>query len=71
VVAFTGITNRELEAYKTPERFSGQGGAIGQPAFDSAKPHVHGDRYQEMLSLSDETFTAMMSQPDPPVQIAN
>ena len=71
VVALAGISAEELERYRRPPAYMGEGGAVPQPPYDPAKPHmvaVPPEQYRYFLSLSDEEFTRMTSQPDPPVK---
>ncbi len=73
VVALTGISADELEAFRSPTPYAGEGGAVTQPPYDPAKlpgtlskpPNEH------LLRMPDAAFTARMSQPDPPVRLAS
>ena len=72
VVALAGISAEELDRYRRPAAYAGEGGAVAQPPFHPAKPHLAfpPEQYRYMLTLSDEEFTRMMSQPEPPVKRA-
>lgn len=70
VVTLAGISKEELARYTNPAAYAGQGGAVAQPPYDATKPHMAypPDQYQMLLSLPDEEFTRMTSQPEPPVK---
>lgn len=70
VLSFTGITRDELDRFKTPAQFEGQGGAVQQPAYDPAKPHPHfpQEMYLEMLAMPDDVFTEVTREAEPPVK---
>jgi len=72
VAGLAGISAQELERYRKPAAYAGQGGTVAQPPYDATKPHMAypPDQYQMLLSLSDEEFTRMTSQPEPPVKRA-
>jgi catechol 2,3-dioxygenase-like lactoylglutathione lyase family enzyme len=72
VVALAGISAEELERYRRPEATASRGGTVPQPPYDPAMPHMAWppEQYQQLLSLSDDEFTRMMSQPEPPVKLA-
>jgi catechol 2,3-dioxygenase-like lactoylglutathione lyase family enzyme len=69
VLAKVGISAEEAEAFAAPDRYDGAGGAVPQPAFDPAKPHMAypEDRYKMMLSIPDEALAAMAQHNQPPV----
>ena len=70
VVALAGISAQELERYTRPAPYAGEGGTIAQPPYDPTKPHMTypPGQYEMLVSLSDEEFTRMTSQPEPPVK---
>ncbi len=70
VVALAGITPDELARYRRPAAYDGERGAVPQPPYDASKPHMTypEELYRMMLSVSDDDFTRMTSQPDPPVK---
>ena len=70
VVKLTGISVDELARYRKPAAYAGEGGAVAQPPFDARKPHMAypEEQYRMLLTLSDEEFTRMTSQPEPPVK---
>lgn len=72
VVKLAGIGPQELEAYKKPAAYRGEGGAVAQPAYDPAKPHqaYPAKMYEHMLAMSDAEFAKRTSVPDPPVCVA-
>jgi catechol 2,3-dioxygenase-like lactoylglutathione lyase family enzyme len=72
VVALAGIGPDELERYRHPAEYPGEGGSVAQPAFDASKPHMAypPEQYRALLSLSDEEVGRMLSQPEPPVKLA-
>ena len=63
-----GITADEATAYKAPEAYAGEGGAVAQPPYDPAKPHqaYPEEMYLNMLKTPDEVVTAMASFAEPP-----
>jgi catechol 2,3-dioxygenase-like lactoylglutathione lyase family enzyme len=71
VVALAGISEAELERYRSPAPFADQGGALPQPPLDPSKPYMRGwppGLYERMLELSDEEFSARTSETEPPVR---
>lgn len=72
VQGLAGISDEELARYKAPAAYEGQGGAVAQPPYDPAKPHVYGpvDEYRKTLEMSDADFTAKFSETTPPVKVA-
>jgi catechol 2,3-dioxygenase-like lactoylglutathione lyase family enzyme len=72
VVRLAGISADELERYRRPVATASRGGAVPQPPYDPAKPHMAWppEQYHHLLSLSDDELTRMMSQPEPPVKLA-
>jgi catechol 2,3-dioxygenase-like lactoylglutathione lyase family enzyme len=74
VVKLAGISPDELDGYRRPAAFAGQGGAIPQPPIDPEKPHQRGIPqaiYQAVLGMKDEEVTARMSESTPPVRVAD
>lgn len=72
VVELAGISPDELERYRRPAAFAGEGGAVPQPPIDPAKPHQRGipkPLYEAILGMSDEDVTARMSESTPPVRV--
>ena len=71
VVGLAGISAEELARYTRPAPSPDAGGAVPQPAYDPAKPHmVYPEAmYQQMLSVPDEVITAASRFTDPPVKI--
>ena len=69
VLAKVGISAEEARTYTNPDAFDGAGGAVKQPDFDPAKPHMAypQDRYKMMLSVPDEALAAMADHSEPPV----
>jgi catechol 2,3-dioxygenase-like lactoylglutathione lyase family enzyme len=71
VVTLAGISHEELERYRAPPAFAGQGGAVPQPDLATAAgPHMGNyppGRYERVLSIPDE---AMLNSVDnqPPVK---
>ena len=65
-----GISADELEAYKNPEDYAGEGGKVKQPPYDPAKPHqaYPDEMYQAMIAAPDEVITASASYEKPPVE---
>jgi catechol 2,3-dioxygenase-like lactoylglutathione lyase family enzyme len=71
VVALAGISAAELERYLRPSREAGKGGAVPQPPYDPAKPNATlPEHMRAVLSWPDAQVTAMLSQNEPPVNIA-
>ncbi len=73
VVALAGISDEELERYRHPAAYEGEGGAVPQPAFDPEKPWMRGygeDLYKLIAAAPDEAIAAQAAQwVDPPVKI--
>lgn len=65
-----GISAEELEAYKNPENYAGEGGKVKQPPYDPEKPHqaYPEEMYQAMIAAPDEVITASASYEKPPVE---
>ena len=68
VASLAGISPEELEQFKHPDVFEGQGGAIKQPAFDAEKPHLAypEDAYPVMLNMPDNAFKTKPEDQIPP-----
>lgn len=71
VVALAGIAPAELERYRSPAPYAGEGGTVSQPPMDPSKPHLNypPERYAQVLALSDEQITALGSFAEPPVEV--
>lgn len=71
VAALAGISAEELERFKSPAPFAGEGGTVPQPPIDPTKPHLHysSRRYEQLLALSDDEITELSSFADPPVRV--
>jgi hypothetical protein len=71
VVGLAGISAEELARYTRPAPAPDQGGAIAQPAYDPAKPHMIYPEamYQQMLKAPDDLLSAASKFSDPPVKI--
>ena len=68
-LAKVGISVEEAAVYANPDNFDGAGGAVKQPDYDPARPHMAypEDRYKMMLGVPDETLAAMSEHSEPPV----
>jgi catechol 2,3-dioxygenase-like lactoylglutathione lyase family enzyme len=72
VVALAGISAAELERFRKPAEFASQGGALAQPPIDPAKPWMRGwppGVLEHFVAMTDEEFTARMSETEPPVKV--
>ena len=72
VVALAGISAAELERFRRPVDFASQGGGLRQPPVDPSKPRMRGwpaGVYEHFEAMPDETFTATMSETEPPVRV--
>jgi catechol 2,3-dioxygenase-like lactoylglutathione lyase family enzyme len=69
VLARVGISAEEAAGYAAPDGYAGEGGAVKQPPYDPAQPHMAypADRYKMMLALPDEALAAMPQHNQPPV----
>lgn len=72
VVELAGISAEELERFKSPAPFVGQGGAVPQPPKDESKPHMVYDAPlgDKILEVPDEELRKMASFTEPPVKVA-
>lgn len=70
-VKINGISAEELETYKNPAPFDRTDTPVAQPAYDPTKPHMAypDELYQQILAMTDEQVSAMVSYPDPPVRL--
>ena len=72
VVALAGISADELETYKNPPSFDGQGGSVSQPDVSEAPgPHMTNypkGVYELVMGASDEQIWAN-SENEPPVKV--
>jgi catechol 2,3-dioxygenase-like lactoylglutathione lyase family enzyme len=68
-VAEAGISDVELERFKSPEAFRSPPKPIAQPPMDPSKPHMRYPKalYQKLLNTSDAELTASASYAEPPV----
>ena len=72
VVELAGISAEELDRYRKPEAFEGQGGGVAQPRFDREKPWPRGYPeavYEAVASAPDDVIAERSSYPDPPVKV--
>ena len=71
VVGLAGISADELERYKSPAPYKGEGGAVPQPPIDPDKPHLvyPPKAYEKLIGTPDDVMTATRSQTDPPVKV--
>jgi len=71
VVELAGISPRELVEFVAPAPYEGEGGSVAQARFDPAMPHQRFPEaeYQQLLAMPDEMVTAMLSEPNPPVEL--
>jgi catechol 2,3-dioxygenase-like lactoylglutathione lyase family enzyme len=72
VQALAGINNEELERFKKPAAYKGEGGKLKQPPMDPSKPHqvYPPDVYKMMLAMPDDELSKRFSVPEPPVRVA-
>ncbi len=73
VVELAGISAEELERYRSPAEFKGEGGSVPQPEFDTEKPWMRGygeDLYKMVAATPDEAIAAQ-AEPfkEPPVRV--
>ena len=72
VQALAGISDEELERFKSPAGFTGDGGAVAQPGADAPGPHMTNypeGRYEMIIGLPDEVVWEN-SENEPPVKVA-
>lgn len=71
VVRRAGISAEELERFRRPDAYAGEGGKVPQPPIDSSKPHLlYPPRlYEKIVAMPDEEVTRISSMPDPPVKV--
>ena len=72
VVGLAGISEDELERYRNPAPYAGEGGAVPQPPFDPAKPWMRGyseRTYRAVAATPDEVVFERSSQTEPPVKV--
>lgn len=70
VVELAGISAEELQRYRNPAAYTGEGGTVAQPPIDPSKPQMgYSQRALEaMMAMSDEDITASASYAEPPVK---
>lgn len=58
VQELAGISDKELHELMNPAAYEGEGGNVGQPAYDADKPHNHypEEVYEAMLATPDEVI---------------
>lgn len=71
VCAKAGISEAEANAFMHPDPYAGEGGAVAQPAYDPAMPHMAYPRdiYLQMLNTPDAAIAAAASYARPPVAV--
>ncbi len=72
VVGLAGIFEEELERYRNPAPYEGEGGAVPQPPFDPEKPWTRGypeAAYKAMITTPDEVILERASETEPPVKV--
>jgi catechol 2,3-dioxygenase-like lactoylglutathione lyase family enzyme len=69
VLERVGISAEEAERFKSPDPYSGEGGAVAQPPIDPAKPHqaYPPETYKALMAMPDEMLSKMISYTEPPV----
>jgi len=72
VVKLAGINDEELERFKKPAAYKGEGGKLKQPPMDPSKPHqaYPPETYKALLAMPDEEVLKRLSVPEPPVRVA-
>lgn len=72
VVALAGISEAELARFTKPEPVAPLASPVPQPPMDPDKPHMRFPErgYAKMLAMSDEDYTRLTSEPEPPVKVA-
>ncbi len=73
VVKLAGIEAADLERFKAPARYDGEGGAVPQPPIDPDKPHMQYPPkvYQAIMAMSDQEVFERSSVPEPPVTVTD
>ena len=68
VVDLYGISADEIQRYRNPAEYDGEGGSVGQPLIDPAKPHLAypPEDYKKMMDTPDDVILQYASFPDPP-----
>jgi catechol 2,3-dioxygenase-like lactoylglutathione lyase family enzyme len=72
VVRLAGISDDELERYRSPAPSDPQGGSVPQPPFDPENPWMRGypeALYKAMLATPDEVILERSSETEPPVRV--
>jgi catechol 2,3-dioxygenase-like lactoylglutathione lyase family enzyme len=69
-LAKAGISTHEAARYAVPDDYAGEGGAVAQPPYDPAQPHMaYPDAaYRQMITAPDALIAAMASYAKPPVK---
>jgi catechol 2,3-dioxygenase-like lactoylglutathione lyase family enzyme len=71
VAALAGITPEEVERYRSHQPFADRKGAVPQPPYNPARPHLSPDAMAEAWGkMTDAEFFAMISNTQPPVKVA-
>ena len=71
VVALAGISADELARYVHPEPYGGEGGTVGQPPVDMARPQLAYPKpiLEKIMSVPDAELTSSRSYAEPPVPV--
>ena len=71
VVALAGISAEELARFTAPKEKLVVASPVPQPEYDPAQPHmaVSKERYDMLMSMSDEEYARKASVPEPPVPL--
>ena len=72
VVALAGISADELVRFRTPPPLASAPSPVPQPPAEPDKPHMRFSErgYAKMLAMTDEEYTRLTSEPEPPVKVA-
>ena len=72
VADLVGISAEEMERFKKPAAYAGEGGAVAQPPIDASKPHLkyEQDVYEKLVAMPDEKILAKFSDTEPPVAVS-
>ncbi len=68
VLELYGMTDADVDRYRNPVGFEGEGGTVAQPPIDPTKPHLAypAADYVKIMQTPDDVILKYASYPDPP-----
>lgn len=68
VLELYGMSENDVQRYRNPAEYAGEGGAVAQPPIDPTKPHMAypPEDYKKLMETPDDVLLKFASFPNPP-----